>query len=97
MHGIISVAILAAVVVATEHWFGPIGVTRLFGLLFVAGAMYGCVAPSFTVSLGSSEVVRLTRWKKLFAVVPTAVAGLFIALFAPEITCVSTKYKYLCA
>ena len=97
MRSIVAFTVVAASVLATEHWFGAVGVTRLFGLMFIGGAVYACFAPSFSVTLGETEVIRLNGWYKLFAIVPTAAIGLAVAAYAPQIACISTKYKHLCA
>jgi hypothetical protein len=82
---------------AVEHWYGPIAGTRLFGVAFVAGAIWGTIAPSFNFSLGPKVVARLQGWKKLLATVPLASLGLAIVIYAQEFTCIATKHKHLCA
>jgi hypothetical protein len=81
---------------AVEHWHGPIAGTRLFGAAFVVGAIWGTFASSFSVSLGSKELARLQGWRKLLATVPLASLGLATVIYAPEFTCLATKYKNLC-
>lgn len=97
MREYIGLAIVVALVLATDHWFGAIGVTRFFGLFFLCACAYGCFAPRITVSAGSIEIGELTGWSKAFALVPFSALGLLLVIYAPAITCVSTKYKHLCA
>ena len=96
MRGYIGMAIVVALALAINHWYGPIGVTRLWGALFLCGGVYGCFAPSFSVSFGRTEIAKLTGWRKAFAIVPISALGLSIALYAPAITCATQKYKHLC-
>jgi hypothetical protein len=97
LRGYVGIAIVGVLVLGADHWFGAIGVTRLFGLLFLSACAYGCFAPTFTVSAGNTEVARLAGWKKAIALVPLSAIGLVLVLYAPAITCVSSKYKHLCA
>ena len=96
MRRYIGMAILVALVLAANHWYGPIGLTRLIGTLFLCVGVYGCFAPSFSVSFGGTEIAKLTGWKKAAAIVPISALGLSFVLYAPAITCVSQKYKHLC-
>jgi len=93
----LGLIVFGALVLTISHWYGPIGVTRLFGISFLGCAVWGCVAPVFPVSFGNTEVVRLTGWKKAIALVPLGALGLAVAVYAPAVTCISYKYKYLCA
>lgn len=97
MHKYIGMVIVFALTLATDHWFGAIGVTRLFGLFFLCACLYGCFAPRITISAGNIEIGKLTGWSKVFALVPLSAVGLMLVLYAPAITCVSSKYKHLCA
>lgn len=97
MRGYIGTAVLVALVLATDHWFGAIGVTRFVGLIFLCGCVHGCFAPRITASAGHIKIGELTGWNKAFALVPISGLGLLLVLYAPAITCISTKYKHLCA
>ncbi|MDM4767193.1 hypothetical protein [Pelomonas sp. SE-A7] len=97
MRGIIGLAVVVALAFATDHWFGAIGVTRLFGLLVLGACVYACFAPSFTIAAGNTEIAKLTGWKKVAALVPLGAVGLALVLYAPAVTCISSKYKHLCA
>ena len=92
--GVIALGVLAF---AAHHWWGPIGVTRLFGAAFFGGAVWACFAPSLPVSFGDTEVARLTGWMKAIVLVPAGALGLAVLVYAPAVTCISYKYKYLCA
>jgi hypothetical protein len=91
LRGYIGFVIVGALVIATEHSCNEIGVTRLFGLLFLCFCVYG----SFAISRKYRG--RPAGWKKAIVIVPIATIGLVLVLYAPAITCASVKYKHLCA
>lgn len=97
MRRLIGLAVVVAHAIATDHWFGAIGVTRFFGLLVLCACLYACFAPSFRISAGNTEVAKLTGWKKAVALVPLGAIGLALVAYAPAITCISSKYKHLWA
>lgn len=97
MRRFIGLAVAVALAIATNHWVGAIGVTRLFGLLVLCACVYACFAQSFRISAGSTEVAKLTGWKKAVALVPLGAIGLALVVYGPEITCISYKYRHLCA
>lgn len=88
---------ISGLVLAIDHWFGPIGVTLCFGALFLGAAAYGCVAPTLRVSAGPFEVGRLSGWRMCWLLPPVTLVGLLLAPYAPAITCLSSKYWPLCA
>lgn len=79
-----------------EHRYGPIGGTRLFGMFFVAAGACFCFVHEVPVHLGTLEVGRLRGWKKTFAVVPAIALGIATMVYAPGLTCISSKYRHLC-
>jgi hypothetical protein len=89
-------AILAVVWNVVEYMYGPIGGTRFAGTLFLLSAIWMIRAPSIAISLGRHEVGSVSGWKKAFVLVPAAAIGLAMLVYAPEITCVSTRYAHLC-
>jgi hypothetical protein len=89
-------AILAVVWNVVEYMYGPIGGTRFAGTLFLLSAIWLIRAPSIAISLGRHEVGSVSGWKKAFVLVPAAAIGLALLVYAPEITCVSTRYAHLC-
>jgi hypothetical protein len=97
MRGYIGMTIVVTLAFAADHWFGAIGVTRFVGLLFLGACAYGWIVPSFKVHIGSTEIANLTGWKKAIALVPLSTFSLMVVFYAPAITCVSSKYKHLCA
>jgi len=94
-YGGMVIAALAGYVV--EARYGPIGLTRLFGALFLLFAVWGIWAPSIAVSAGRYPVGNLSGWKKAFALVPAAAIGLLMILYAPQITCFGSRYQHLCS
>jgi hypothetical protein len=89
-------AIIALAFYAVEYWYGPIGGTRFFGAMFLLSAIWCIREPRLTISLGSQPVGSVSGWKKAFVLVPAAAIGLAVLVYAPEITCFSSKYKHLC-
>jgi hypothetical protein len=89
-------AIVAVAWYAVEYMYGPIGGTRLFGALFLLSAIWMIRAPSIAISLGQHEVGSVSGWKKAFVLVPAAAVGLGLLAYAPEITCLSSRYSHLC-
>ncbi len=97
MRNWIGVLFIGGMVLAIDHCFGPIGVTRCFGALFLCAAAHGCVVPTFNVSLGPVEMARLSGWKKGWVLLPQALLGLAIVVCAPSLSCLAGKYRHLCA
>ncbi len=97
MRSITGFACILVIALGTSHFFGAVGITRFVGLFFIAAAVYGSFAPSFSISVGKVEVARLTGWHKLIAILPISALGLAVVIYAQEFTCLSTKYKHLCA
>ncbi len=97
MRDYLGVICLGGLVLAIDHWFGPVGVTRCVGALFLCAAAHGCVAPSLRVSAGPFELGRLSGWRKGWLLLPITVAGLLLLVYAPVITCLASKYRLLCA
>jgi hypothetical protein len=93
-YGGMVVTALAWYLVKAE--FGPIGGTWFSGALFLLFAAWGIWAPSIAVSMGNYEVTSLTGWEKAFVLIPAAVIGVVLMLYAPEITCMANRYRYLC-
>jgi hypothetical protein len=91
-----GLAILAVVWYAVEYMYGPIGGMRLVGAIFLLWAIWGIRAPSVTISLGQYPVGSVSGWKKAFVLVPGALIGLAVLVYAPEITCMSSHYAHLC-
>jgi hypothetical protein len=80
-----------------EYWYGEFGVTRLFGALFAGGGIYMAFAKEIPLYLGSALVGRVSGWSKAWVVIPVIAIGICMIVWAPEITCFSTRYKHLCA
>ena len=97
MRNVTGFAFILVLALGTSHFFGAVGMTRFVGLVFFAAGVYGTFASSFSISVGKTEVARLTGWYRLFATLPISALGLAVAIYAQEITCLSTKYKHLCA
>lgn len=97
MRNYLGVICIGGLVLAIDHWFGPIGVTLCFGVLFLCAAAYGCIAPSLRVSAGSFELGRLSGWRKGWLLLPITLLGLLLVAYAPAITCLASKYRPLCA
>jgi hypothetical protein len=93
-YGVMVVAGLAWF--AVEYRYGPIGGTRLFGTFIVLWAIWSIREPSLTISLGQYPVGSVSGWKKAFVLVPAAAVGLALLAYAPEITCLSSRYSHLC-
>ena len=87
---------MVALSMCVSHWYGPIGVTRLFGAYFVMFALWGIREPELEVRVGHRPVGKLTGAKKAFALVPAAAIGLAMLAYAPAITCSSLKYADFC-
>jgi hypothetical protein len=96
MRGSGVLAIVALAWYAVEYRYGPIGGTRLAGALFPLSAIWLIRAPSIAISLGRHEVGSVSGWKKAFVLVPAAAIGLAVLVYAPEITCWSSRYSHLC-
>jgi hypothetical protein len=93
-YGAAVIAGLAWYLVETQ--FGPIGGTRFFGALFLLFAAWGIWAPSIAVLVGNYQVTSLSGWEKAFVLIPAAVIGVMLMLYAPEITCMGTRHRHLC-
>jgi hypothetical protein len=89
-------AIVALAWYAVEYRYGPIGGTRLVGSFVLLWAIWGVRAPSVTISLGQYPVGSVSGWKKAFVLVPGALIGLAVLVYAPEITCWPSRYAHLC-
>lgn len=81
---------------AVNHWYGPIGVTRLFGLFFILAGICCCFAGELPVYFGRTEVARLRGMTKALAIVPVISMGLGAVIYAPSLTCMSYRYHHLC-
>jgi hypothetical protein len=90
-------AILVCVAIAVDHLYGPIGYTRLFGVLFLLSAIWGIWTPRLEVRLGQHPVGSLSGWMKAFVLLPAAALGLAMLVYAPEITCFGSRYRHLCS
>lgn len=91
--GVVLIVAFAAV----GHWYGPIGATRLSGALFAIIATYMAFAPEIPFYAGRHFVCTFKGWKKIFVSLPAVCLGLTLVFYAPEVTCISSKYKHLCA
>jgi hypothetical protein len=96
MRGYGVLAILAVVWNVVEYMYGPIGGTRMVGSFFLLWAIWGIRVPSVTISLGQYPVGSVSGWKKVFVLVPGALIGVAVLVYAPEITCMSSHYAHLC-
>lgn len=81
----------------TDSQYGPIGSTRLWGILFFLAAVYFCFLPEVPFSFGNVEVFRFRGWWKAFVIIPTATLGILVAIYAAPMTCSATKYQHLCS
>jgi|GEM_PF-5645276 len=96
MRGYGGMAITALAWYLVEAEFGPIGGTRFFGALFLLFAAWGIWTPSIAVSFGQFQVTSLRGWEKAFVLIPAAVIGVTVMLYAPEITCMGTRHRHVC-
>lgn len=79
-----------------DHWYGVFGVTRLFGGVFAGAGIGLAFAKTIPLRLGSLLMGRASGWSKAWVVVPVIAFGVCMIVWAPEITCFSTKYRHLC-
>ena len=79
------------------HLDGEFGVTRLFRGLLAGVGVYMAFAKEIPFYFGSQLVGRLSGWAKAWGVIPVIASGALMIIYAQEITCFSTRYKYLCA
>jgi hypothetical protein len=64
--------------------------------VFLLFAVWGIWTPSIAVSAGNYQVTSLSGWEKALVLIPAAVIGVVLMLYAPEITCMGTRYRRLC-
>lgn len=69
----------------------------MVGAVFALTAGYMIFVPQVPLYIGRHLAVTLAGWKKAYLVVPCVGLGLAFILYAPELTCIASKYKYLCA
>jgi hypothetical protein len=90
------IAVMAATIIAVQHWYGPIGGTRLFGAFFLLSSVYYIFVRELPFHLGQHHVATLTGWKKAFVILPVFCIGFLMIYYGAEITCAPAKYKHLC-
>ena len=96
MRSWIGFAVMVGVWMAVEHWYGPIGGTRLVGAFFAAGSVYYIFVPELPFYFGQHLAATFTGWGKAFLIVPAFCIGCLVMVYGAEITCFSTKHKHLC-
>jgi len=89
--------LFVAVWVAIGVVAGPVAQTRAFGVYWMLAAAWAVFVKEVPFHLGNVEVVRLRGWAKVFVVVPVLAIGVLVTLHAQELTCLSSKYRHLCA
>ena len=97
MRGYGGMVLMVLIGYMVDDRYGPIGVTRLFGAMFLLAAIWMIREPSLTISLGRHPVGSVSGWKKAFVLVPAALIGLALLVYAPEITCWPSRYRHLCS
>jgi hypothetical protein len=88
--------ILVPLAMWTDSQYGPIGSTRLWGILFFLISVCFCFVREVPISFGNVEVFRFKGWWKAFVIIPTATLGILFVIYAAPITCSGTKYRHLC-
>lgn len=96
MHKYLALILGVPLSLAVNHWYGPIGVTRLFGVLFVLAGICCCFVGELPVHFGRFEVARLRGMSKAWVIVPLISLGIAAVIYAPSLTCISYKYRQLC-
>jgi hypothetical protein len=91
--------VVAISLVLTGNFLGPFAMTRLFGAYWMAAAVWLAFSKEVPFSLGSTEVLRLKGWRKIFIILPLMCIGIAMIVYAPEFTCSMRGYKttLLCA
>ena len=82
-----------ALMFAVRHFYGAFAQTRTVGVIVIAASLYAVFLPELPVSLGRIQLGRLKGWVKAFAIVPMAVAGICLILYAPQVSCIGDKAK----
>jgi hypothetical protein len=92
----IPFAAIAVTGIAISYYFGDFAYTRFFGALWVVAGLWLIFVRELPVNFGETTVLRLKGWRKAVVIVPVFCLGYALIMYAPEITCFSSRYKHLC-
>jgi hypothetical protein len=96
MSGYFGLVIAALLWIAVDQSYGPIGDIRLVGGFFMGFAIYAIWIPQLEIRLGQHSVGQVGGWKKGIVLVLVASIGIAVLVYAPEITCLDSRYRHLC-